>query len=157
MRSKRAFTLIELVISISILLLIMAVAVPSLRGVLADRRLRRSVDGFTALVQQAQQLSTQERRSYLIVWGKDQISLRPESFAKGEAKEPRSVLSLNKNEAFTLKLPAALMKKPPAEWVFWSSGNCEPAIVSYQGPDGSWTAQYSPLTARSEFLRYATR
>lgn len=157
MRRQGAFTLIELVISISILLLILAMAIPSVRGVLADRQLRRSMDGFNGLVQQAQQFAAQERRSYLLVWSKKSIDLRPEAFAPGETKEPRASLSLNKNETFALKLPAALVKKPPAEWIFWPSGNCEPAIVSYKGPDGNWTAQYSPLTARSEILRYATR
>lgn len=157
MRHRQAFTLIEIVISVFILLLLLLLAVPSLNGVLADRRLRRSIDGFNKLVQQAQQLSMQERRPYLLVWHRDEIALRPESFSKGEEKKPIAIIGVRKGDAFTLKLPAALIKNAPAEWIFWPSGNCEPAIVGYRGPDGSWTAEYSPLTARSELIRYAAK
>jgi prepilin-type N-terminal cleavage/methylation domain-containing protein len=157
MQERRAFTLIEVVISVFILLLLLLLAVPSLNGVLADRRLRRSIDGFNKLVQQAQQLSIDQRRPYLLVWHRGEIELRPESFAKNEEKKATAILGLGRGDAFTLKLPAALAKNPPAEWIFWPSGNCEPAIVGYKGPDGSWTAEYSPLTARSELTRYVAK
>src|SRR5437588_289644 len=52
---------------------------------------------------------------------------------------------------------ALLAEKYPAEWIFWPSGTCEPAIVRFQGPAGSWTANYSPLTARPEITNYAVR
>ncbi len=157
MRSNRGFTLIEISISVFILILLLLLAVPSLNGVLADRRLRRSLDTFNRLVQQAQQLSLTERRPYLLVWERDAIILRPETYGEKEDKEPTKVLSLGKGAAFTLKLPAALSKKPAPEWIFWPSGNCEPAVIGYHGPDGSWKARYSPLTARSELAQYAAK
>jgi prepilin-type N-terminal cleavage/methylation domain-containing protein len=80
----RAFTLIEIAISVFILLLLLLLAVPSLNGVLADRRLRRSLDTFNKLVQQAQQLSIEQRRPYLLIWDRADIELRPEVFAKDE-------------------------------------------------------------------------
>jgi type II secretory pathway pseudopilin PulG len=157
MRRCQAFTLIEIAIAVFILLLLLLLAVPSVNGVLADRRLRRSLDGLNQLVQQAQQLSMSERRAYLMVWERGEIILRPEAFRKDEGEAPTAVLSVGKNETFTLTLPAALTKNSPAEWIFWSSGNCEPAIVSFKGEDGSWTAEYSALTARPELKRYAAR
>jgi prepilin-type N-terminal cleavage/methylation domain-containing protein len=157
MRRCRGFTLIEIAISVFILLLLMLLAVPSLSGVLADRRLHRSFQGFNYLVQQAQTLSIEQRRPYLIVWRRGQVSLQPESFAKNEEKKPTAVLSLGKGDVLTLTLPAALAKKPPGEWIFWPSGNCEPAIVGFKGTNGTWTADYSALTARGELTHYAAR
>jgi prepilin-type N-terminal cleavage/methylation domain-containing protein len=157
MRSSRGFTLIEIAISVFILLLLMMLAVPSLNGVLADRRLHRAYDEFNKLTQQAQQLSMEERRPYLIVWRRGKITLQPEGFAKEEEKAPTAVLQVRKNEVFALTLPAALAKNPAPEWIFWPSGNCEPAIVEYKGPDGMWRADYSALTARGDLTRYAAK
>ena len=51
--ARLAFTLLEIVIAISIMMVVLLLAVPSLNGVLADKRLRRSFDGFNGLVRQA--------------------------------------------------------------------------------------------------------
>lgn len=152
---ERAFTMIEMAIAVFIMVLLLALAIPSLNGVLKDRRLRRSLDEMNKLVHSAQERSVTERRPYLISWQKDQLILRPESFAKEEAKEPTTIMRLRKGDAFLLRLPLALIDDPPADWIFWSSGTCEPAIVSYKGVDGSWTAKYSTLTARAELTNYA--
>jgi hypothetical protein len=56
-----------------------------------------------------------------------------------------------------LRLPATLEKNPPAQWIFWPSGACEPANVRFKGSDGSWEVNYAPLTARPEIVRYATK
>jgi prepilin-type N-terminal cleavage/methylation domain-containing protein len=157
MRNRAGFTLIELAISVFILLLLLALAVPSMSGVLADRRLHRSFDEFNRLTTQAQKLSAEQRRPYLIVWQRGKITLQPESFAKDEKKEPTAVLSVNKDEVFGLTLPAALVKKTESEWIFWPSGNCEPAIVDFKGRDGIWKAEYSALTGRGELKRYVPR
>ncbi len=69
MQRFRGFTLIEIALSIFILMLLLMLAVPSLTGVSASRRLKQSLDGFNNLVRLAQQRSVTERRPYLIVWG----------------------------------------------------------------------------------------
>lgn len=153
----RAFTLIEIALSIFILLLILLLAVPSLSGVIANRRLKQSLDNFNQLVRQAQERSVTERRAYLIVWGKNSVLLRPEVFTEGEEEKPTAVLGLSKGSWIRVSLPAALTGKPPAEWIFWPSGTCEPAIVQFRGPAGAWTANYSPLTAQPELTQYAAR
>jgi len=153
----RAFTLIEIALSIFILLLLLLLAVPSLSGVIANRRLKESLDGFNQLVRQAQERSVTERRAYLIVWGKSSVLLRPEVFTKDEEEKPTAVLRLPKGSWIKVSLPAALIGKPPAEWIFWPSGTCEPAIVQFRGPAGTWTADYSPLTAQPELTQYAAR
>ena len=157
MQRFRAFTLIEIALSIFILLLILVLAVPSLSGVIANRRLKQSVDSFNQLVRQAQERSVIERRAYLIVWGKNSVLLRPEVFAEGEEERPTAALGLTKGSWIRISLPAALLGKPPAEWIFWPTGTCEPATVQFRGPAGTWTANYSPLTAQPELTQYAAR
>ncbi len=157
MHRFRGFTLIEMALAIFILLLLLVLAVPSFSGVIANRRLKQSLDGFNNLVRQAQERSVAERRPYLIVWGKNNVVVRPEAFAEGEEAKATAEFRPNKGNALKLSLPAALMEKYPAEWIFWPSGSCEPAIVQFKGPAGSWTASYSPLTAQPEITSYATR
>jgi type II secretory pathway pseudopilin PulG len=153
----RAFTLIEIALSIFILLLLLLLAVPSLSGVIANRRLKQSLDSFNQLVRQAQERSVTERRPYLIVWGKNSVLLRPEVFAEDEEEKPTAVFRLGKGSWLKLSLPVALTGKHPAEWIFWPSGNCEPAVVQFRGPPGAWTANYSPLTGQPELTQYAAR
>ena len=157
MQRFRAFTLIEIALSIFILLLILLLAVPSLSGVIANKRLKQSLDGFNQLVRQAQERSVIERRAYLIAWGKNSVVLRPEVFAKDEEEKATAVFRLAKGSWIRISLPAALTDKTPAEWIFWPSGTCEPAKVQFGGPAGTWTADYSPLTAQPELTQYAAR
>ena len=147
--------MIELAITVFILLLILMLGVPSISGVMADKRLRRSLDDLNLLVRQAQERSMAERRPYLIVWDENQILLRPEAFAKGESDAPVLKLQLRPGDAYQLELPAALREETPAEWIFWPSGTCEPATVKFKGTNGAWTANYSSLTARPELAFYA--
>src|SRR5213079_2573959 len=104
----RAFTLIEIALSIFILLLLLLLAVPSLTGVISNRRLRQSLDGFNQLVRQAQERSVTERRAYLVVWGKSSVLLRPEVLTKDEEDKPTAVLRLPKGSWIKVSLPAAL-------------------------------------------------
>ena len=154
---RAGFTLIELAIAVVILVLLMMLAVPSMNGVMADRRLRRSLDSFNAIVREAQERSITERRPYLIVWGDGKVGVRPEGLLRGEQPEPAVRLKLTRNESLKISFPAALVDEAPPEWIFWPSGNCEPAVVSYRGNDGSWTANYSALTARSETVSYVAK
>ena len=157
MQRARGFTLIEIALSIFILLLILVLAVPSFSGVIANRRLKQSLDDFNSLVREAQERSVSERRPYLIVWGKNSVAVRPEVFAEDEEEKPTTVFRLGKGSWLRLWLPAALTEKHAAEWVFWPSGICEPATVQFKGPAGAWTANYSPLTAQPELTQYAAR
>jgi type II secretory pathway pseudopilin PulG len=153
----RAFTLIEIVLAVFIMMLLLLLAVPSLSGVIANNRLRRSVDSFKNLVRQAQERSVAERRAYLIVLGKDQVFLRPEVLAKDEKLKSTAQIELRRGESVKLGFPAALIKNPPGEWIFWPGGTCEPATIQFKGPAGSWTANYAALTALPEITNYAAR
>ena len=157
MHRANGFTLIELAIAIVILVVILMLAVPSVNGVLADRRLRRSLDDFNGIVRQAQERSIAERRPYLIISREGKIGLRPEGLMRGEDPEPVAILKLVRGESLRFSFPAAMMEETPAEWIFWPSGNCEPAVVTYRGRNGGWTANYSALTARAEIVAYVAK
>ena len=157
MRRRDGFTLLEIAIAVLIMTVLLLLAVPSLNGVMADRRLRRSLDALNNLVRQAQEKSIAERRSYLIVLQGNKMGLWPEGIAKGENPKPAATLQFQKGDSFKLSFPAALEEDPPQEWIFWPSGNCEPAIVTYKGKDGAWKATYSPLTGRPELTNYVAK
>ena len=157
MQSCRAFTLIEIIIAVAILTVLLLVAVPSLSGVLADRRLRASLDEFNNLVRQAQERSVAEHRAYLIVWGDKDVIVEPEAFAKDEEKKAVAAFALVHGTVLTLTLPAALTSKPAGEWIFWPTGTCEPATIRFAGRAGTWTANYSPLTGHGELANYAAK
>ena len=70
------------------MVVLMMLAVPSMEGVIADRRLRRSLDGFNKIVREAQERSIAERRPYLITLHDGKVGLRAEGLAKGEDPEP---------------------------------------------------------------------
>ncbi len=143
-------------LAIGILVLLLGLAIPSIQGVLSDRGLRQSVDALNALVHEAQEKSITEHRAYLLIWSAKEIQLWPEAAGPDDGA-PAGRLTLRRRESYTLAFPFALEKDPPAEWIFWPSGTCEPAEVSFRGPAGTWTASYSPLTARAEITKYAPR
>ena len=157
MQRYRGFTLVEIIIAVAIMATLLLLAVPSLNGVLADRRLRASLDGFNKLVRQAQERSVAEHRAYLIVWTDKNVFLQPEAFAKDEERKAVASFELERGTVLTLTLPAALTNKPAGEWIFWPTGTCEPAIVRYAGRAGTWTANYSALTAYGELTNYAAK
>jgi type II secretion system protein H len=154
-RRTAGFTLIEIVLSVFILMLLLVLAVPSVTGVMADRRLRQSLDRFNNLAHEAQQKSIAEHRSYLLTWTSKDIELRPETILDTDGADAVARLGIQRGESYSLALPFALIKDPPAEWIFWPSGTCEPAEVTFKSRNGTWTASFSPLTAQAEITKYA--
>jgi len=154
--SKSGFTLLEVSLAIMIALILMAVAIPSLTGVLGDAKGQTVFSTFDALVQEARERSLQEQRNYVLVWGRDRVVLlRPEEPANRAETEGAQRWKIEKGEVLDLKLPAALTAKgatPDAIWTFWADGVCEPAEVRYKGAAGAWSAVYNPFTAQAEVL-----
>jgi hypothetical protein len=131
-------------------------AVPSLSGVIADRKLRASLDRFNNLVRVAQERSVNEHRAYLVVWTDKEVIVQPEVFGKDEERRALARFPLDYGEILTLSLPAAI-SKTAGEWIFWPTGTCEPASVHYEGRAGVWTEDYSPLTGHGQLAQYAAK
>jgi type II secretion system protein H len=156
-RRTSGFTLIEIVLSVGIMMVLLMLAVPSMNGLMADRRLRQSLDRFNDLAHQAQQKSITEHRAYLVAWTTNGVELRPETLLDTDGPDPAARLAIGRGESYSLALPFALIKDPPPEWIFWPSGTCEPAEVTFKSSNGTWKASYSPLTAQAEIIAYAAR
>ncbi len=164
-RREAGFTLLEICLVVFIVALLVAMSVPSLGGLFAERRLRTSLDALDSLVAAAQRRSVSEQKTYLLVWDKQgRVRLCPEELpAKERAALPVELGPDANGEtkpvagAYTLELPAALRVNPRPEWAFWPTGNCEPAVVRYEGPAGRWTAAYHPLTARPTLAEFSAR
>ena len=153
MNRRAGFTLLEICLAVAICLLLVLIAVPSVRGVMAEQRLHATFEAFDGLVRKAQARSMDERRTYVLAWKKEAIELIPEETKEGETAPPQTErLSLGNGEDYAIERPAALAKNPEPVWTFWRSGVCEPAIVSYKGPLGTLTVRYDALTAHGTFL-----
>lgn len=152
MRSRLAFTLLEICLAIAIGMLLLGLAVPSVIGLFAEQKLRASFESFDEFARQAQLMSIKERRAFVLIWEKDGIVIEPDQpVAEDGAKDwPR--FNIGEEESIVIERPAALEKRPAMEWMFWRSGTCEPVIATYQGPAGRWVVSYDGLTARGTIL-----
>jgi hypothetical protein len=139
------------------MMVLLMLAVPSMNGLMADRRLRQSLDRFNDLAHEAQEKSITEHRAYLVTWTTKGVELRPETLLDTDGPDPAARLVIGKGESYSLALPFALIKDPPPEWIFWPSGTCEPAEVTFKSSNGTWKASYSPLTAQAEVIAYVPR
>jgi type II secretory pathway pseudopilin PulG len=148
--SKRAgFTLLEVCLAVLIALFLVTLAVPSVGGLLEENRRRRSFDALDDLAREAQIRSTEERRSFVIVWERERIVLRPEEPANTEEERGVGELPIDGDHQYSVELPAALQKEPPPVWTFWPTGTCEPVVIRYEGSGGKWIARFDPLTVRA--------
>ncbi len=149
---QHGFTLFEICLAIMIGLLIVSLSVPSIQGVLAEKRLKETYEKFDELVRKAQQRAVSEQRTYVMVWEDMAVSLQPFEPRDDDTGEEVERMTLADDETLFIERPAAMVKTPGAQWAFWRSGLCEPAIISYDGPEGKWRVEYNPLTGRGTFL-----
>ena len=160
-RSPRAFTLLEICIVLGLAVLLVSIAVPSLTGQMARKRLQTTFDRFDALAVQARQLSVKEGRPYLLVWQKNgAIGLYPGDLSDDARRKGGAVSKVipgGSGEHYTLLRNSSLAAKPTAQWTFWPSGTCEPVIVRFESTSGEWEAVYNPLSGKGTFNRFVTR
>lgn len=154
MSSRHAgFTLLEIVLALAIAVMIIVLAVPGIAGLLAEQRLKRSFERFDQLVGKAKLRSMTEQRGQALVWDAEGITLLAgEQSETGSPEASEERITFEKDESWTIERPAALIKNPPSVWPFWRNGTCEPAIITFKGPDGSWVVRYDPLTAHGTFV-----
>ena len=148
MSRRDGFTLLEICLVIMIVLLLVGLTVPSVNGLLAEQRMKKTFEQFDDFVRKAQLRAVTERRAMVMIWDGEGITVQPD--------EPTAEDSAGEGDYFpfaegtiALERPAALEKKPPVEWLFWRSGTCEPAILHFEGSSGSWSVH----TIRSRCTR----
>jgi len=153
---RAAFTLLEICLVLMIGMIILLLAVPSIVGLLADQRLHASYSRFEKFAGDARLESLRDQKPILLIWDQHGIAMCKTERDKHGDPIVLDRLEVPENEIFDLNRPAAFMEKPPAEWVFWPNGTCEPVIVSYKGPAGQWQASFDALTGRGTFLKSET-
>ncbi len=161
-RSPHGFTLLELCVVLAIAVLLMGLAVPSLTGQMARRRLQESFDHLNVLVSQAREHAMKESKPYLLAWDNHgAVRLYPADFNNEARRKLGATAELlpaaASGEKYALFRPSALTAQPSAEWTFWPSGTCEPVIVKYEGSSGVWEAGYNPLSGRGNLSRFVAQ
>ena len=96
---ERAFTLIEIVVALTIIAVIAAVAIPTIKGLNDDERARDPVKILSELVQEVRHRAMREGRSYQIVFEREGIHAS------------RSMFPYEKRDEFLKFLEE--MRKPP--------------------------------------------
>lgn len=152
LRSRHGFTLLEIMLAILIGLLLMSVAVPSVSGLFREQRLKKSYEDFDDFVRKAQLRAVSEGHTFVMTWQDAAATLVPLDPDAKERDAAPEIFAVPDGSTFALERPAALVKKPVAEWPFWRSGTCEPMIVHCQSAAGAWVVEYSGLTARGKVL-----
>ena len=156
LRRARAFTLIEMVIALCLIVLIMAVGLPSITGQTRMRKLQTAYDQFDAFVAKAQQQSARDGKPYVLAWtskGTVRLVAAEANDEKGRKIPAVDTFVPKDGEHFMLQRGSALTREPAMRWTFWPTGNCEPVNINYEGLVGGWNASYSPLSGRGTINR----
>ena len=161
-RSTRpGFTLLELCIVMALAVLLLAVAMPSLSGQLARKRLQDSFDRFDALVGEARRHSVAAGKPFVLVWRKGGIFVYPSDQSDEDRRKDGAAAALDFSGASDgqceLLRGASLTADPAPEWTIWPTGNCEPVVVRYEGPPGNWEASYNGLSGQATLNKFIAR
>jgi len=154
------FTLLEISMAVVIGLMMLSLALPSMRGLFAEQRLRERMEQFEKFVGRAADLARSSRREVRLRWEAGGVRIVPEQElpADGPAQEEGwDFFSLDKEEVLELARTAAREPKPLAEWSFWPEGIREPVELAYAGPGGNWALRFGALLAEPEVLGVQVR
>jgi len=139
-------------LAIGLAVIILALAIPVLGSVFGSDPVKESYQKFSDLVRQAQVKAVTEKRTILLVWNKEGITMEPE-IPRAEDEGAEGAQFAFGDAKVALDRPFALEKKPYAEWPFWRSGTCEPVRVIYENEGvGRWVAEFDPLTAQGTVI-----
>ena len=150
-RSRAAFTLIEIILAITIAVVVLAMAVPALTDAMGGKGLDGTFNDFDGFFRKARQRAMSERRDFTLVWEKEGIMLEP-TVPSAEDADAEVDMYAYGDAAIIIERPYALSAKPAAEWPIWRSGTCEPVRIHYEGPLGKWTAEYDALSGRGNLV-----
>ncbi|MDB6006782.1 MAG: hypothetical protein JWR15_3769 [Prosthecobacter sp.] len=129
----RGFTLLEIIVAMSLTLLIIGIAIPNVSGVIAEDKLRRAaaVIETTARQNMLQALNSQQT-----------VRMVLSAVAFGTTDEFSGMLLVRRFGESAFRKP-----KRGEAWEFSPSGICEPIEVRISGPAGQIEMGFDPLTA----------
>jgi hypothetical protein len=129
---------------------------PALSGLFSGEELTESYRDFEKFVREAQTRAMREHRDFVLVWEKDGVALEPDVPSEEDAQAEVAMYAFGEAKMGMERL-VALDQKPDPVWPFWKSGACEPVRVSYEGPRGTWVAEFEPMTARGRVISMMPR
>ena len=157
---RYGFTLLEISLAVVIGLMMLSLALPSMRGLFAEQRLRERMELFEQFVGRAASLARETKKEVRLRWEKEGIRIVPEEELLPDGPNlgtEGDFFAFDKGEEIILARKAARDTKPLAEWSFWKEGVREPVEVAYTGPGGSWTLLFGALLAEPEVLLVKAR
>ena len=157
---RAGFTLLEISMVVVIGLMILGLAMPGMRGVFAEQRLRERMEQFEGFVARASTLARDTKREVRIRWEPEGLRIVTEADPTEEGAAlgvGEDFLSLEKEEVVLLKGVAARDLEPLSEWSFWKEGVREPVEVAYDGPVGSWQLRFGALVFEPDLLQLQAR
>lgn len=153
---QKGFTLLEISLTVVIGLLMLSLAIPSLRGLFAEQRLRERMEMFEQFVGKAAALARSSRSEVRLRWEEGGVRLVQAEAPTGDLTQPAAEggewFAIAKDESLELVRTAARDSKPLMEWSFWREGVREPVEVLYSGPGGSWALRFGALLPEPDVL-----
>jgi prepilin-type N-terminal cleavage/methylation domain-containing protein len=163
------FTIIELMVAVMVGLMMLGLAVPSMRGVLEEQRLREKLASFEEVVRRSAALASKSKKEVRLIWFKDglraltgwdqlqqpgPVGNEVPRWEQGSGGEESVFFAVGEDEALSLSRLAARSANPLSEWSFWPSGTREPVEIYYEGPLGKWGLRFSALVPDPEIVYF---
>ena len=144
--SLRAFTMLEIVMVLSIVVLIVGAATPEISSMILAERLKAPARELEAMAITARCNALAEQRPYQIIIGQDGFRLE----RHGESKGERVISTFELSGDVVLEManwPEEKWHRPKQHiWYFPSSGLCEPIRVMFRKGDSYYLQKYSAIT-----------
>lgn len=125
-----AFTLIEIVVALTVVAVIAAVAIPTLKGMGREERARAPVTALAALVQEVRQRAARENRPYQIVFERTGIHALADGFPAAQREEFLKAL----DEAITPPPGQAIERPAPVVTVVETAAPPGPVAIGLAAP-----------------------
>ena len=122
---RGAFTLVEIVVSLTVIAVIAAVAIPTMKGLTRDEKIREPMAALAAMVQETRHRALREGKSYQIVFEPGGIHATP------------SMYPYEKLEDYLKHLEE--MRRPPAQEVVQEAAFEMPETAGAAPAETPWT------------------
>lgn len=141
-----AFTILEIVIVLSIVTLLVAAAVPEVSGLLLAEKLKAPARQLEAMAITARCNALAEQKPYQIVL--QPYGFRLERINVGKSNDVLSDFQMSEDVTFELATwPEEVWSRPRNHlWYFPPTGLCEPIRVMFRKDDSYFAQKYSAVT-----------
>ena len=143
-RKTRGYTLLEIALVVTIIVLLIGAAVPLTRGFTREQRLRDTVRELLVLAKTARTDAMTSGQPAEVVFVKDGFVLR----RAGEVETAESV-RLPRGTTYVIRPFASdkMLKPDDQRWIFQPSGLCEPIVVRLMENEAWMEVSFDALTA----------